>query len=403
MTCFLIYLSLIVCSPGETIRANEMTPYSVPVEAPPAPPEGYEPFYISHYGRHGSRTDTKKERLEGLAEILSETSEKGLLTPAGESLLADVLAVREYARGRYAFLTPLGTAQQKGIARRMAGNFPGVFSGRNAGVTCRSTSYQRCIMSMAAFSSALASCFPSLDIGLDASDRLSGQFNFYNPPEMDSSIEMMEASYLKVSGADTTAMLSLIFTDADVARESFLSARNLFSRLYFAAGTALNIPCDVDLFKYFTSDVLQDCWYAHNAFLYMYCCDSALWGEVRLPAAGMIVRDIVERAEEAVGGKGCVADFRFGHDAPLLTLLCRLSDSDVPSGCDFDNVGNFRSSSLIPMAANLQMIFYKEKSGGDVLVLCLRNEIPILLRGLVPVCGNFYKWDDIKSLLTGIF
>ena len=54
----------------------------------------------------------------------------------------------------------------------------------------------------------------------------------------------------------------------------------------------------------------------------------------------------------------------------------------------------------IPMASNLQMIFYRNKKG-DVLVKFLYQEQETRLRGLEPYVGPYYKWETVKANLEG--
>ena len=46
--------------------------------------KGYKPFYISHYGRHGSRYYWNAMLYQELANLLTKAHERGQLTPAGE-------------------------------------------------------------------------------------------------------------------------------------------------------------------------------------------------------------------------------------------------------------------------------------------------------------------------------
>ena len=50
------------------------------------PPAGYGPFYISHYGRHGSRYLTREANCLA-ADVLEHAAGKGALTDAGLELL----------------------------------------------------------------------------------------------------------------------------------------------------------------------------------------------------------------------------------------------------------------------------------------------------------------------------
>ena len=52
----------------------------------------------------------------------------------------------------------------------------------------------------------------------------------------------------------------------------------------------------------------------------------------------------------------------------------------------------------MPMAANLQMAFYRNDAG-DVLVKVLHNENEVRLRGLEAVSGPYYRWSDVRARL----
>ena len=70
---------------------NEMTPYgAVPNSESSCPavtlPEDCELVYISHYGRHGSRTDTRPDRMGYLMELFSGAEEACAVTGRGDSI-----------------------------------------------------------------------------------------------------------------------------------------------------------------------------------------------------------------------------------------------------------------------------------------------------------------------------
>ena len=122
---------------------------------PAAPvPDGYEPFYISHYGRHGSRYHSKEEAYAEPLAALRKADKAGALTPKGREVLAKVETLAADACKRYGDLSPRGVQEHRGIAERMFAAYPGVFStdgGRVCRIESRSTQVPRCILSMAAF------------------------------------------------------------------------------------------------------------------------------------------------------------------------------------------------------------------------------------------------------------
>ena len=59
-------------------------------------------------------------------------------------------------------------------------------------------------------------------------------------------------------------------------------------------------------------------------------------------------------------------------------------------------VENHWRSFEIPMAGNLQLVFFRNRKGDDILVKALLNGREATLP-LQPVTGPFYRWDDFKA------
>ena len=132
----------------------------VPVDDTP-PPDGFEPFYISHYGRHGSR------RLAGTCvadtcAVLEDAAKKGRLTDEGMSLRSAVRRIADASVGMEGQLTERGAEEHRRIARRMAARFPKVFEGKRR-VRCQSTEVHRVLISQANFTMALKDAAPGMD------------------------------------------------------------------------------------------------------------------------------------------------------------------------------------------------------------------------------------------------
>ena len=141
--------------------------------ATPAP-EGYEPFYISHYGRHGSRWHASESVYENPRAKLRKAAEAGKLTPLGEEALRRIEVVADDALHRYGDLSPRGVREHRGIAERMYCSFPEIFStsdGRLCRIRARSTLVPRCMLSMAAANERLKELNPAIDITREASKR----------------------------------------------------------------------------------------------------------------------------------------------------------------------------------------------------------------------------------------
>ena len=117
--------------------SNQMA-YPTPTQALTPAPEGYKPFYISHYGRHGSRYLINPKDYSYPHEVLKSADSAGVLTPLGKDVLKRYEIIIQEADNRYGELTPLGAEQHRQIARRMYERFPEVFQG-NVWVDAKST------------------------------------------------------------------------------------------------------------------------------------------------------------------------------------------------------------------------------------------------------------------------
>ena len=87
-------------------------PHRFEVPAPTPAPKGYKPFYISHYGRHGSRYAWDSKTYTLLHEVLSAAHEAGKLTPRGEDFYGKFEAFYPIPLINTGDLVPLGWEQQ---------------------------------------------------------------------------------------------------------------------------------------------------------------------------------------------------------------------------------------------------------------------------------------------------
>lgn len=102
-------------------------------------PKGYEPFYISHYGRHGSRWLIWDGEYTLPMNTLKEAREAGKLTETGEETLKKLEAFYPTTIKRLGDLTTVGERQHHGIGKRMAQNFPEIFKTKDLKIDARST------------------------------------------------------------------------------------------------------------------------------------------------------------------------------------------------------------------------------------------------------------------------
>ena len=73
-------------------------------------PDGFSVFYISHYGRHGSRWLPDEQRYEW---VNAQFDNDANLTPFGKNIKKRLKKVWKNAKGNAGQLTPLGAAQHR--------------------------------------------------------------------------------------------------------------------------------------------------------------------------------------------------------------------------------------------------------------------------------------------------
>ena len=126
-------------------------------------PKGYKAFYISHYGRHGSRYAYARETYTDLLEMLRKAEQEGNITEYGKALSLRLADFYEKVRYRVGDLTDKGWNQQKMMADKMYSDYPQAF-GKDSDVRACASSSIRAIMSMTSFCTELSRIAPKTEI-----------------------------------------------------------------------------------------------------------------------------------------------------------------------------------------------------------------------------------------------
>ena len=162
-------MELIEKNPAYASCNYSIYPDSIPDNLTPAP-SGKRPFYISHYGRHGSRYISNRKGYDTPYKMMLHAGAVDELTPVGKKVLDEMTLILNDTEGRWGELTVLGSRQERQIARRMIQRFPEVFEGA-AHVDAKSTVVARCITSMGYAMMEMAQLNPQLQITMRASKR----------------------------------------------------------------------------------------------------------------------------------------------------------------------------------------------------------------------------------------
>ena len=117
------YADMIKANPAMG-AANLMNYHFEKTDYTPAP-KGYEVFYISHYGRHGSRYDSNDDYASAVWPLMKKADSLGLLSEVGKAFYKDFNALMEEQQGMFGMLTSLGAREHRGIAERDCASPPG--------------------------------------------------------------------------------------------------------------------------------------------------------------------------------------------------------------------------------------------------------------------------------------
>ena len=376
-------------------------PYLNTPDSMAAVPAGFEPVYISHYGRHGSRWHTNKEIYNGAFSTLQKQQKEGNLTPQGEEVLKLVEICKENAAGHEGELTGLGSRQHKAIANRMYHRFPTLFKSGDT-IMARCSLEPRCIISMSAFSEALKENDPKLVIDRHSTPSDQSFIRYHSPEakKLNAGPEPWKSAYQHVCDSlyECKATAAKLFKDPSKVKK----LPDFMYRLHNIAVVNQNIDnLNVNLFPYFDKEDIYNLWKGQDHKLYFRhgkCIDSEGKGP---ESSRSLLKDILDRADEGLAGKRTAVDLRFGHDVYLLRLLALMdAEGANASTRGVDNSSRvWQSQNLTPMAANIQFIFFRN-NGGETIATIRLNERPIKLDGLTEYAPGYYSWPALRKFLT---
>ena len=403
--------------------ANNMHSYEFHPIVDTKAPKGFKPFYISHYGRHGSRYEQNSTFARAAMEGFHHLDSLGLLTEAGKALYADVDAVVEAHKGMEGSLTPRGAREHQTLATRMAQRFPAVFKNKDRWeVNSFSSTNFRCIVSMCNFTNKLKELSPRQEFTYTSAERF---MRYINPslrvprpgerPAQRPSFSPEQMARMRASqenqrfspapgtpSIDLTRFLKPLFKDYDAALKELGNPEPFVRAIYSAGGLCQDIDfLGIDIYrKYFTPEELVHFWSSGNDSIYRMWGGSVENGDVVRFAIRPLMMDFIEKADAAMQpGSHRTADLRFGHDTSILPLFALMGVDDPQNRVlpyKEAHAKGWYAFFQVPMATNCQMIFYQNKKG-EVLTKVLYNEKEILIPGIEPVSGPYYRWDELKA------
>ena len=367
-------------------------------------PKGKKPFYISHYGRHGSRYINSRKGYDIPFKMMLQAERVDELTPIGKQVLGEMKIIMDDSEDRWGELTDYGRAQHQWIVRHMYRNFPEVLACDSAWVSARSTIVPRCMVSMGAAVMELAQMNPTLQITMDATRRTQWYMNHQDAElrknQMTPKAQQAYDAYI-ASRLGNSRLMELLFKNPDLVKEVvdetqfnyYLMKMGLFQfNTHRYQNTFLT-----DLF---TPEELYRMWQIDNALWYIQHGGCLLNGGRQPYSQRYLLRQLIADADSCIQLNKPGAQLRFGHETVLLPLVCLIGINGYDlqtSKLDEIEGRGWWCSSVFPMASNVQFIFYRSHPGdSDVLLKVLLNEQEAKL----PIhtdCAPYYHWRDFRK------
>lgn len=368
-------------------------------------PKGFKPFYVSHYGRHGSRYLISDNDYKWVLDAFHKADAAGALTPFGHNVMDRLDSVWVEARGRGGELSPLGARQHRAIANRLYHAYPGVFTD-DAEITAKSTTVMRCAHSMFAFVEGLKENNPKLQIPRESGERAMVYLNYHSPESGPYAGHegpwYQDYRKFKAEKTNPHRMMKELFNDSLYVRR-YVDPEGLMWGLYWVAVDMQNMESDISFFDVFTPQELFDLWQVFN--FNFYACNSSypLAKGLHVDNAKNLVRNILETADDYVANGKRGATLRFGHDGNIIPLaaLLQLDNSVAYEADPYKLYEVYTDWRISPMASNIQMTLFRNDKTGEIIAKFMLNENEVH----IPVKTDmfpYYKWDDARAWLTKV-
>ena len=400
-------------------------------------PKGFKPFYMSHYGRHGSRYLLNTPQYNDPLTMLQQANDKGVLTDFGKDVLRRIEIMAKDADGHLGDLTIVGQQQHRGIARRMVRNYPEIFNKKTT-IVARSTTSHRVMASMTAALMEFSIQQPKMTIDYNDSDFDRGYMNSEdraissakNSRERNAAVNAFNAKH-----NNPERLMCALFTDttfitryvrqstssrsgtagggqATTSTSTTTSDRSddLYTKIYdIAANMGSHTYLGFDLDDVFTFEEWYDCWLQNNLYWFSVSGYHDLTQKIVPYGHATLLQDFLDKADVAIANGTPSANLRYGHDTALYPLLCLMEVNDCGyAPYDIEDLANkWVNYDIVHMGSNLQLIFFKNKKG-TILVRALLDEREATL----PVeCykddkGNeytyFYEWSKVEKYYRDI-
>ena len=396
---------------AEELRADVLRAaglhYAQPVLASPhdtPPPAGKTPFYISHFSCPSAYYLERQEYYDDPYMTLASADSLGKLTDIGREVLCSVKQLRNEAREKTGELTEVGKQQAREMARQLTLRLPEMFTD-NTFVDGRSVVENHCLLTMGEATLEISRAHQPMNMYINASRRtiswLDPQDKVLEEQRKNPDAMARYAEFTTRWAPDDQRLMRVLFNDPDYA--AGIDAAALSRQLFDLAGSPQHevsaASQHFNLFDIFTFEEIHRHWMRRNAWAYIRYGGCTLNGGQQPYIQRQPLWNLIHQGDSIMMLDYPVVHLRYTHESVVMSLVCLMGlngyDLKTTNLDDVERRG-WWSSSVFPMASNLQFIFYRRNpKDRDVLFKVLLNEqeakLPILA-----VSGPYYRWTDFR-------
>lgn len=371
-------------------------------------PKGYKPFYISHYGRHGSRYVLRDEKFDRAYNVLADAAHFDKLTDFGKDIFDRMTRSKVDTYGRGGELSIKGQEQHRQIAARMYENYKQIFKKADY-IDAKATIVPRVLMSMTAFCDELMRHDNTLDIHYECGKPFQKWLNPYykdNDPRLAEYIDryrhsancewMREWREYRRKNVDISRILNSLFKPDYVKSMPF--PYDFVFHLFKTATSFPGTPTTESILDVFTTEELYQQWKLVNIIFYHEKGPSGIKDKFLNGVSTPLLEKIIEDAEQKVAEGKPAVTLRFGHDGNIMGLLNTMR---IPGWCEevdnYEDVEKYWNDFNIPMGCNVQFIFYRNKKGDTLVKLLLNEEEIALPKQIDDSLAPYYRWEDVNK------
>ncbi|QES89629.1 histidine-type phosphatase [Rhizosphaericola mali] len=387
-------------------------------------PRGYEPFFINHVGRHGSRYMTKAGADSVLFKIFNLAKLQNGLTNQGKKWQKLNNWLLGQQNGKYAEITALGYEQHHDIAGRMQSHYPNVFS-KNGHYDIWITNKLRTKQSANGFVSGLN--FKNNLKWNQQPENAETMLRFYDySPIYDS---FVDSSLQKAKEDSVASFVNINEVYNSVAQKIFsaqilkywkkqgtsiviknkltkITPKLIATSLYEVYGVGLSTSIEFSKSNVwplnwnspFSEGELQALGKLDGVEDFMVKGPGMDLNGIQAEIAAPLLVNFINTSDSILSGKKNINGiFRFTHAeaiAPMATLM-ELSQSNHATTHISEYFDYWQPYTVIPMTANIQWIFVKNKTD-NILVKVLLNETPQKLP-FKSENGFYYSWSLVRK------